>query len=40
MLDANSDEQIILQKGKAGTIIFMKMKIKKNRRQGGEKNKS
>lgn len=28
MLDASSDEQIILQKSKAGAIIFMKMKIK------------
>lgn len=30
MLDASSDEQIILQKSKAGAIIFMKMEIKKN----------
>lgn len=30
MLDASSDEQIILQKSKAGAIIFMKMQIKKN----------
>lgn len=29
MLDASSDEQIILQKSKAGAIIFMKMEIKK-----------
>lgn len=30
MLDASSDEQIILQKSKAGAIVFMKMEIKKN----------
>lgn len=29
MLDASSDEQIILQKSKAGAIVFMKMEIKK-----------
>jgi len=29
MLDASSDEQIILQKIKADAIIFIKMKIKK-----------
>lgn len=30
MLDASSDEQIILQKSKAGAIIFMKNGNKKN----------
>lgn len=31
MLDASSDEQIILQKSKAGAVTFTKMEIKKLR---------
>lgn len=40
MLDASSDEQIILQKSKAGAIIFMKMEIKKIKGKEEKKNKS